>query len=336
MNLAFYGLAEHPFKPTPDPRFLNLTAGQREALAQLAYGVQERKAFILLTGEAGTGKTTLVQALLERLDGKTAVAVVTNSMLPFEGLLEYALEELGIAKPGGTHAQRLFALQTFLIDRFRAGQNTLLVLDEAQSFSVETLEQIRMLSNFETPSEKILQILLVGQPELRTRLERTELRQFMQRIGLRCNISPLTDGEVRNYIRGRLRTAGARNLTLFTDAATVRIARHSGGIPRLINVLCDHCLLIGYADQVRGIDRATVDEAIAYLEAGARPQRLRRTAGRREQTRSRRWGVLAASVALALLAGGVVLSPVPLGHVLDQSASWLSAMARSVRALTPP
>ena len=301
MNLAFYGLAEKPFNATPDPRFLYLTTGHREALAQLIYGVQERKGFILLTGEVGTGKTTLIQALLQRLDAKTAVAVITNSKLPFEGLLEYALEDLGIAKPGESHAQRLFALQSFLIDRHRAGQNTLLVLDEAQSFSVEILEQIRMLSNFETPSEKILQILLVGQPELRKQLERFDLRQLKQRISLRCSISPLRGEEVRDYIRGRLRTAGARNLTLFTDAAIVRIARHSGGIPRLINILCDHCLLIGYADQVRLIDRAIVDEAIAYLEAGAPARRLSRTAGQRERKRS-----------------------------------WLSAMARSVRALTRP
>ena len=171
MYLSFYGLEEHPFTATPDPRFLFLTPSHREALAQLMYGVQENKGFIVLTGEVGTGKTTLLQTLLKRLDATTAVAYIYNSTLPFEEMLEYMLADFGIAKPGESRAQRLFALNNFLIERRRAGQNTVLLIDEAQNLDVPTLEQVRLLSNFESPTEKLLQILLVGQPELKVKLD---------------------------------------------------------------------------------------------------------------------------------------------------------------------
>jgi general secretion pathway protein A len=275
-NLAFFGLQQKPFNPTPDPRFLYLSPGHREGLAQLQYGIQEHAGFILLTGEVGTGKTTLLRTLLRRLDGNTASAFVYDTTLPFEGLLEYILEDFGIAKPGESHVQRLISLHNFLIERQRAGQNTVLILDEAQNLDLHTLEQIRLLSNFETHTEKLLQILLVGQPELLDTLDRPDLRQLKQRIGLRCRILPLTAAQTRDYIRTRLRIAGATDPGLFADAAITRVAEHSGGIPRLINTLCDHCLLIGYADQVRRIDRRIVDEAIEYLEEGERRPRKRR------------------------------------------------------------
>ncbi|HEY3176559.1 MAG TPA: AAA family ATPase [Candidatus Polarisedimenticolia bacterium] len=281
--LGFFGLKKNPFGATPDPEFLYLSHAHREALAQLTYAIQERKGFILLTAEVGTGKTTLLHTLRSQLDGNTAVAYVANSMLPFRGILEYMLEEFEIAKPGETPAQQLVTLQTFLLDRHRAGQGTVLILDEAQNFYPQTLEQIRLLSNFETTKEKILQILLVGQPELRARLEMPELRQLSQRIGLRCSIPPLNPIGTRNYIRTRLRIAGARDSLIFTDRALARIAEYASGIPRIINTLCDHCLLIGYADQTRRIDREIVDEAITYLEDGLRPRRRARVAARRSR-----------------------------------------------------
>ncbi|MDP2700761.1 MAG: AAA family ATPase, partial [Candidatus Rokubacteria bacterium] len=208
-NLAFFGLRQRPFNPTPDPAFLYASPGHQEGLAHLQYGVQEHKGFILLTGEVGTGKTTLLRTLLSRLDGNTASAFVFDTTLPFEGLLEYMLEDFGVAKPGESHAQRLIALNNFLIERRRAGQNTVLVLDEAQNLDVRALEQIRLLSNFETHTEKLLQIVLAGQPELLDKLDRPELRQLKQRISLRCRILPLTADQTRDYIRTRLRIAGA-------------------------------------------------------------------------------------------------------------------------------
>src|SRR6266436_5847534 len=296
LNLAFFGLQQKPFNPTPDPSFLYPSPGHREGLAQLVYGVQEHKGFILLTGEVRTGKTTLLRALLSRLDGNTASAFVFDTTLPFEGLVEYILEDFGVAKPGESHAQRLIALNNFLIERRRAGQNTVLILDEAQNLDLHTLEQIRLLSNFETQTEKLMQILLVGQPELLDKLDRPELRQLKQRIGLRCRILPLTAEQTRDYIRTRLRVAGAKDLGLFSDAAITRIAEHSGGVPRLINTLCDHCLLIGYADQIRRISGTIVEEAIAYFEEGARrPRKARRLHHTWRQTLVR-WRLRAAGV----------------------------------------
>src|SRR5213076_1812475 len=203
MYLTFYGLTEKPFNATPDPKFLYMSPGHREALAQLLYGTQERKGFIVLTGKVGTGKTTLLHTLRQRLNGQTAISFVVHSTLPFDGILEYVLQDLGIAKTGDSRAQRLMALNNFLIERERAGESTVLVLDEAQNLDASTLEQI----------------LLVGQPELKARLQLPELQQLKQRIGLRCQIPPLASDEIRDYIRTRLRIAGARDLALFTDAA---------------------------------------------------------------------------------------------------------------------
>src|SRR3989449_4687477 len=270
MYLTFYGIKEKPFNSTPDPKFLYLTPGHREALAQLVYSVQENRGFLVLTGEVGTGKTTLLQAFLQRLNGKAAVASVFNSTLPFEGLLEYMLEELRVPTPAGSPAQRLLALRRFLLDRRRAGQSTVLILDEAQNLDAATLEQIRLLSNFETPTEKLLQILLVGQPELRAKLNRPELRQLAQRIELQCSLPPLSREQIRDYIQTRLRVAGARDLELFSGRAQTRIAAFTRGIPRRVNILCDHCLVIGYADQRRRIEVDVVDQAIEALEGPAR------------------------------------------------------------------
>ena len=208
MYLQFFGLREAPFNPTPDPKFLFQSTRHREALAQLLYGVRERKGFIVLTGEIGTGKTTLLRTLLERLDSKTAVAYVHNSALGIEGLLEYMLQDWGVKSTATTHAQRLFELNEFLIDQHRAGLSPVLVIDEAQNLTIPTLEAVRMLSNFETNSQKLMQILLVGQPELGDKLNAHELRQLKQRIGLRCHIGPLSPEEARLYIRHRLRDRG--------------------------------------------------------------------------------------------------------------------------------
>ena len=310
MYLAFYGLTEKPFSMTPDPRFLYLTPGHREALAQLTYAFREGQGFMALTGDVGTGKTTLLRALLEQLDENTAVAVVLNSTLPFDGILEYVLEDFGVSQAAVTRAQRLVALNSFLIERHRVGHKSVIIIDEAQHLDAATLEHLRLLSNFQTTRETLLQILLAGQPELRARLDLPELRQLKQRIALRCTIRPLTPDEVRAYMRHRLRVAGSRDLDLFTDQATARIAAYAVGIPRVINMLADHCLLIGYADQRRRLNRDTVEEAIAYLEDGTPVPRRRAATRARVRQRVFRWAVaggtavlgVTAAVALAALA----------------------------------
>jgi len=341
--LGFYGLDREPFGVTPDPDFLFMTPGHREALAQLLYAIHERKGFILLTAEVGMGKTTLLHALRHELDSTTALAYVSNSLLPFQGILEYMLEEFEIEKPGESHAQRLVALQTFLLERHRAGQNTVLILDEAQNLYPQTLEQIRLLSNFETTKEKILQIVLVGQPELQARLELPELRQLKQRIGMLCAIPPMTRAGTRNYVRTRLRMAGVSDAGLFTDDALTRIANFAGGIPRVVNTVCDHCLIIGYADQTRRIDPAIVDQAISYLAAGARPQvRRRRPPASVRRVRARtaapisplRWGLIGTSAAIvAGLAVVAIVHPALLPQAFDTSTSYLTDLARTVRDL---
>src|ERR687895_131164 len=316
MYLGFYGLREAPFRPTPDPRFLFQSARHREALAQLVYGVQERQGFIVLTGEIGTGKTTLLRTLLERLDTTTSVAYVHNSALGIEGLLEYILQDWGVKSTASTHAQRLFELNEFLIDQHRQGRSPVLVIDEAQNLSLETLEAIRLLSNFETTNEKLIQILLVGQPELKDKLNAPELRQLKQRVGLRCHIGPLTAEEIRLYIRHRLRVAGAVDVGVFTDAAVQKIADYSRGVPRVVNIVCDHCLLSGYADSKRRIDRDVVDEAIEYLEEGE-PSRWRRR---------RQLGLVPSRGAVWAARGGVAVLVLVLLSILMVAANavgWL-------------
>lgn len=335
--LRFFGLNRDPFGHTPDPDFLYLTHGHREALAQLTYAIQERKGFVLLTAEVGTGKTTLLHALQRELAGtNTAVAYVSNSMLPFNGILEYMLEEFEVAKPAESHAQRLVTLQNFLLERFRAGQGTVLILDEAQNLYPQTLEQIRLLSNFETTKEKILQILLVGQPELLARLELPELRQLSQRISMRCTIPGLSKAATRNYIRSRLRMAGAADAGIFTEAAITRIAEYATGIPRVVNTLCDHSLLIGYADQTRRVDRAIVEEAISYLEAGTHPRRRARSRRRAREPRATmlRWALVGIGVGVVAGVGALGAMEWPaMSDAVRSTTAYVSDLARSARAL---
>jgi general secretion pathway protein A len=249
-----YGLARSPFETTPDPAFLVLSEAHAEGLATLAYAVRSRKGFVLLTGEVGTGKTTLLHALLSQLDRDTLAAFIFNPRLEPLDFFRMMLEELGIEEACGTKAEYLLALNRFLIDRLERDLPTLLIVDEAQNLSPEMLEEIRLLSNLETPTSKLLQIMLVGQSELADLLARPELRQLRQRIVLRHRLRPFTEEESSHYVEERLRLAGYTGKGLFTNAALRELFQVTGGVPRLINVVCDGALLLGF-----GRDRATLD-----------------------------------------------------------------------------
>jgi general secretion pathway protein A len=336
MYLTFFGLNEKPFATTADPRFLYLTAGHREALAHLLYGVQDNMGFLVLTGEVGTGKTTLLRALRERLGDQAAVAFIVNSGLCFDEILEYLLEDLGIAVTGESRAQRLLAFSRYLSARSRAGGAVVVILDEAHNLDPKTLEQIRLLSNFESATRKTVEIVLVGQPELAAKLALPELRQLKQRIALRSVIPPLSPQETQEYIRRRLEVAGADDLGLFTERAIRRIAQHARGIPRVINIICDHCLLIGYADQKRRIDADVVEHAVQYLESGlGRPEALVPAGGWRRWLPTRRFARAAAAPVLLVLAALTALAGGVLASDTLMTAS-VSAFVRAARDLVTP
>jgi general secretion pathway protein A len=264
MYLEFYGLSEKPFSQTPDPRFLYWNDGNRETLASLTYGIRERKGFLTMIGEAGTGKTTLLRKLLDDLGSEVLSVFLFNPNVTFEEILEYTLSELGIPVPSGRKLAMLQRLNEFLLAAFAEGRNTILVIDEAQDLDADVLESLRLLSNLETSQEKILQIVLSGQPELAARLAEPGLRQLKQRIAVRCRLEPLQREELAEYVGARLAVSGGRP-DLFAGETLDPIWCFAQGIPRLINMACDNALLVGYALGRRTIDRAVVDEVVADL-----------------------------------------------------------------------
>jgi general secretion pathway protein A len=299
MYTAFYGLREKPFALSPDPRFLFLAASHREALAHVLYGVEQGEGFIAVTGEVGTGKTTLCRTLLERLGRDTEVAFVFNPKLSGEDLLRAINHEFGLITEGRTRAELSDQLNEFLLEQKRAGRRVLLIVDEAQNLAAETLEEIRLLSNLETSTSKLIQILLFGQPELDDKLDSNELRQLRQRISVRWSLGALSSAESREYVRHRLRIAAEHDPEIFSARALAEVHRRARGIPRLVNLLCDRALLAGYAAGERRVGPEQV--AIAAREIlGARRRVLRRRPWLR-----RTW---VAGVALALLLGGSVLA----------------------------
>jgi general secretion pathway protein A len=254
MYKHFFGLRENPFNVNPDPRFLYLTPQTQEALDELTFGIQSRKGLILLTGEVGTGKTTLINRLLDWLrEQQTPTAFIFNSHLEISHLFDFILADFGVPFDPRLKDNARMRLNQWLFERFRAGDTPVMIVDEAQGLPIHVLEEIRMLLNLETPGEKLLQIVLVGQPELETRLKRPELRQIKQRITLRCKTAALTLEETHDYIQARLRIAGADGKPVFASQAMDAVHFYSRGIPRVINLLCEHALINAFVDQVRPV-----------------------------------------------------------------------------------
>jgi len=266
MYLDFYRLKRKPFHVTPDPEFLYLSPSHREALASMVYGVEQRKGIIEVTGEVGTGKTTILRSFLGQADPKRVkAAYVFNPNVSFPALLRNLFQELGIASQSGEAHEMIEQFYLFLINEYKMGHSVILVVDEAQNMPVETLENMRLLSNLETATDKLLQIVLCGQPELENHLGRNELRQLRQRIAVRANISPLSRKESLEYIRHRLSKAFC-DTEIFTPAALARIVHKAKGIPRVINILCDNALITGYGYQEKKVSSRTAMEIIADLE----------------------------------------------------------------------
>ncbi len=275
MYLEFFGLASAPFEMTPDPSMLYLGDTHREGLATLLYAVQSGKGFVVLSGEVGTGKTTLLHALLAQLDSDTPSAFIFNPGLEPLDFFRVVFDELGIEEVCRSKAEYLLALNQFLIECIKQNRRALLIIDEAQNLSRVMLEEIRLLSNLETPTSKLLQIMLVGQPELDEMLDRQDLRQLKQRVALRHRLEPFDADELEHYIQERMRLAGYTGKEIFKRAARRELMRATGGIPRLINSVCDSALLSAYAQGEKSIDAGIIGEVASGLhliEAGARDE----------------------------------------------------------------
>ena len=268
MYLEYYGLKQAPFDLTPNPRFLFHSGKHREALNHLLYGIRERKGFVQLTGEVGAGKTTLCRAMLEQLDGHYSTALILNPVLSANELMKAIAMEFGLPV-GSLDLDRLDLLalmNEFLLKQLESGRDAVLIIDEAQDLTEDLLEQVRLLSNLETDDRKLLQVVLIGQPELRDRLNSHRLRQLRQRITVRYHLRSLTRYEVVQYVHHRLELAGAKGMPYFTRPALWRVYFYSRGIPRLVNAVCDKALLAGYVEHSDRITHRMVGRAVRELE----------------------------------------------------------------------
>lgn len=286
MYKSFFGLRENPFNVNPDPRYLFLTKQIEEALSGLMYGIQTRKGFITLTGEVGTGKTTLVNRLLDWLHlRRTKTAFLFNSRMNTNQLFDFIMAEFDIPCDNKSKSQQLMKLNHWLLDRYRAGETAVLIVDEAQNLTFPVLEEIRLLTNLETSTEKLLQIVLSGQPELEEKLKLPQLRQLRQRITLRCRTTPMTKEQTYDYIQERLRIAGAepQQPAIFSSKAIESIHYFSMGIPRVINLLCEHALINSFVDQQKVVEPKVIEDVarefqLDEVEPLAPPASLRQDA----------------------------------------------------------
>ena len=319
MYAPFFGFSKEPFSIAPDPRFLYMSEQHREALAHLLYGLGGGGGFVLLTGAIGAGKTTVCRCFLEQVPAHCAVAYVFNPKLTAIELLQTVCAEFGIeapAEPGSVKAH-VDALNAFLLAAHAQGRQAVLVIDEAQSLSADVLEQLRLLTNLETAERKLLQIVLIGQPELREMLARPELEQLAQRVIARCHLGPLSAAQTEQYIRHRLAVAGPSAALPFDRAALARIHALSRGVPRRINLLADRALLGAYAQGLQKVDRRTLEQAAVEVFGGeGRPTHGRRWA----------WGAAAALGLLAMLGTGLAWQRAP-GSASSRTSTTASAPA---------
>jgi general secretion pathway protein A len=303
MYTSYFNLRENPFSLTPDPRYLYLSLQHREAMNHLIYGIHEKKGFILITGGIGTGKTTICRAIIKRLDPSVKTALILNPFLSDIELLETITQEFRIPVEGVQRTKKNFvdALNGFLLENFAAGKNAVVFIDEAQNLPRTTLEQIRMLSNLETEREKLIQIVLVGQPELQEILASPTLRQINDRIMLRYHLEPLKRADVKRYIEHRLSVAGGDGQLDFSEGAFDKIFEFSRGYPRRINAICDRALLVAYTESARLIEKDTIENAMEDIGTGYM------TGGQAAPSRGKRWLVpLLVLVFAVLIAAGVI------------------------------
>jgi general secretion pathway protein A len=266
MYKTFYGLKENPFSVTSDPHFFYQSRQHREAFASLVYGIKERKGFIEITGEIGTGKTTLCRALLNELDANTKTAFILNPRLSEIQFIRAIIEDFGILVKKDSKFEMIKSLNAFLIEQLSSGNNVVLIIDEAQNLKNNLLEEVRLLSNLETEKEKLFQIVLVGQPELKKKLFSPDLEQLRQRIAIRYHMLPLEQNDISGYIQHRLKVAGSAGDIVFGEDAVDELYNYSKGVPRLINIVCDRAMLLGYVQEMKIFNRDIVSRAIAEIE----------------------------------------------------------------------
>ena len=324
MYEEYFGLKEDPFSIAPDPHYIYMSPGHREALAHLLYGIERDGGFVLLTGEVGTGKTTVCRCLLDEIPETTDVAFILNPKLTAEELLATVCDEFGIGYPDGSTSVKVFVsrINDYLLDVHARGRRAVLIIEEAQNLSVEVLEQIRLLTNLETNQRKLLQIIMVGQPEILEKLSQPQLRQLSQRITARYHLGPLSKREVAAYVNHRLSVAGLVRGELFPRSMLGRLFRLTGGVPRLINVICDRALLGSYVQGRDRVDRKTLKTA------------AREVSGRRSHYHSRR---RFQAIAAAIL---VILCAVPTAYYMTRyyigsRPVWRATLARAVQEPAP-
>ncbi|MEN6373620.1 MAG: AAA family ATPase [Smithella sp.] len=289
MYRKFFGLKEKPFEITPDPLFIYLSEKHAEALSHLKYAIREGKGFSVITGEAGTGKTTLVKLLLNTVGAQIRTAYIFNPILDQADFLNYICDDLGIESGAvKSRGQSLTALHNFLLDCFAKDEKVFLIIDEAQSLKPDLLQEVRLLTNLETSKSKLLHVILLGQPELNKTLDEPRFRPLKQRITVRYHLPPLDRTETKDYIIHRLKKAGSRNIAIFNKAALDKIYKYSNGIPRVINIVCDNALLTAFAQGTHQIDKKMIREVIGELENSGR---------------NWKWGIIWAMVLLGLILG---------------------------------